>query len=134
MQETVKVTILIDGRPVRVSVYFESRLLKTLQKLKLMGPTIVGFAPWSVHMRDSKAKTRRVDLAHELVHMLDRETAPWPKWITHPVRSLWAMRHGYRDSRYEVRAYGHEHEVAQGRYLRVRVSDEAWSQLTGVDA
>jgi hypothetical protein len=114
----------IDGRPVTVTLYFESKLMRTLVKLRLMGETIAGFAPWNIHLRDSVGEARREVIAHELMHMLDRETAPWPKWITHPIRSLWAMRKGYRDSPFEIRAYADWKLILNGTHPRIYVAPE----------
>jgi hypothetical protein len=109
----------LDGRPVAITVYYQSRLLGWLQRLRLVHPTIVGFAPWNIHMRDSMEETRLEHVCHEMCHMLDRETSPHPRFIMHAIRSLWKMRHGYMNSPLEKRAYAVQRLIAERRYDRV---------------
>jgi hypothetical protein len=122
---------LLDGRPVAITVHYQSRLLRWLQRLHLVHPRIVGFAPWSIHMRDSIEETRLEHVCHEMCHMLDRETSPWPRFIMHPIRSLWHMRHGYMNSPLEKRAYAVQRLIAERRYERVILPAELYEDLGG---
>ena len=101
-----------------------------MQRVKLLRPTVSGYCPFRIHMREPFERARKVVLCHEFAHVHDRETAPFPKRFTHPVRSLWEMRHGYMESRFERRAYSVEQSILEGTYGPVRLLDP--SQLDGM--
>jgi hypothetical protein len=121
--------IFIDGEPVTVTVHFESRLIRVMKALRLLPRNVVGFAPRNIHLSEPYGEVTRSLFAHECCHMLDRETAPFPRLITHPLRSLWAMRRGYRNSEYERRAFAVQDAIVAGEYERVVIPEEVLGEF-----
>jgi len=128
--EVVRVVVWIDGRAVKVKVYFRSRLLLWLQRRGWISGIVEGFAPWNIHMREARGDIDRKWLAHEFIHILDREGSGFPRRILYPIRAWRAQRDGYRESVLEQRAYDHQDAVVAGTWDRVKVSDIQWHRLT----
>lgn len=110
----------IDKKETPVNFFFESHYLNFMQRYNLIPDTVVGFAPYGIHMRDSFINVKLEDLAHECVHILDREGSPPPRRITHPVRSVYQIHtQGYRKSKFETRAFSNQSAVLHDSWERV---------------
>lgn len=112
-----------------VKLIFHSPLMHGLTRLKLLKPTVVGFAPWNLHFPAGKELVTKLTLAHEIGHLLDRVTADFPKRIVHPVRSLYNIqKSGYRKSKYEVRARAGIRAIIAGEHERIWVDPEIFDE------